>query len=81
MNERLAKTDYLVLQWMEKLRCDFRAVEISGINGRSVFPILQKEIQLTEAQKENRIRKMLKEFNGEFLCRYTTNKTTYSTCR
>jgi integrase len=38
---------------------------ISGLNDNFVFPILHKDIHLTEAQKENRIRKVLKEFNKE----------------
>lgn len=38
---------------------------IIGLNDNYIFPILQKSVHITEAQKENRIRKILKEFNKE----------------
>ncbi len=38
---------------------------IKGINDHYVFPVLIKEIHITEAMRENRIRKVLKEFNKE----------------
>lgn len=38
---------------------------ITGKNDNFVLPILHKEIHMTEAQKENRIRKILKLFNKE----------------
>jgi integrase/recombinase XerD len=38
---------------------------ITGGNDNYIFPILDKEVHKTEAQKENRIRKKLKEFNKE----------------
>lgn len=38
---------------------------ITGANDRYVFPILTKEVHTTEAMRENRTRKILKEFNKE----------------
>jgi integrase len=38
---------------------------ITGANDNYIFPILSKDVHKTEAQKENRIRKMLKLFNKE----------------
>jgi integrase len=42
-----------------------KTMSITGANDNYIFPILQKEIHITESQKENRIRKVLKEFNKE----------------
>jgi integrase len=38
---------------------------ITGANDNYIFPILDKDVHKTEAQKENRTRKMLKSFNKE----------------
>jgi integrase len=42
-----------------------RSLSITGKNDNYVFPILHKEVHTTEAQRENRIRKILKSFNKE----------------
>lgn len=42
-----------------------KSLSITGKNDNYVFPILHKEVHTTEAQRENRIRKILKAFNKE----------------
>jgi len=42
-----------------------RTVSITGANDNYIFPILHKEVHKTELARENRIRKILKEFNKE----------------
>ena len=42
-----------------------KSPSITGRNDSYIFPILHKELHTTEAQRENRIRKILKSFNKE----------------